>query len=73
MSRRATLWRWMGSILLAMLIALPVTSARSHAGQPPAAGPTKFTAIPYCVWDNRAPGEMVVWLPQDPCAAEPTR
>jgi hypothetical protein len=23
-----------------------------------------FTAVPYCVWDNREPGEMVVWLPE---------
>ncbi len=22
----------------------------------------EITAIPYCVWDNRAPGEMRVWL-----------
>jgi hypothetical protein len=22
------------------------------------------TAVPYCVWDNRAPGEMVVWIPE---------
>jgi DUF1680 family protein len=22
----------------------------------------EFTAVPYCVWDNRAPGEMRVWL-----------
>jgi len=26
-----------------------------------------FVAVPYCVWDNREPGEMVVWLPE--CAA----
>jgi len=25
-----------------------------------------FTAIPYCVWDNRTPGPMTVWLPESP-------
>jgi len=24
--------------------------------------PAKIKAVPYCVWDNRAPGEMLVWL-----------
>jgi hypothetical protein len=23
-----------------------------------------FQAVPYCLWDNRAPGPMVVWLPE---------
>ena len=31
---------------------------------------TRFTAIPYYAWDNREPGEMIVWLPQDPLMAE---
>ena len=30
-----------------------------------------FTAVPYCVWDNREPGPMVVWLPETPAMAEP--
>lgn len=25
--------------------------------------PAKFRAIPYCLWDNRSPGPMAVWLP----------
>jgi hypothetical protein len=29
----------------------------------PATQPAALTAIPYCLWDNRAPGEMRVWLP----------
>jgi uncharacterized protein len=29
-----------------------------------------FTAVPYYSWDNRAPGQMVVWLPEDPGLAE---
>jgi DUF1680 family protein len=30
--------------------------------QPPAARSVRVTAIPYCVWDNREPGAMQVWL-----------
>ena len=26
--------------------------------------PKEFVAVPYYAWDNRAPGEMVVWLPE---------
>ncbi|MBM4034491.1 MAG: glycoside hydrolase family 127 protein [Planctomycetes bacterium] len=26
--------------------------------------PVKFRAIPYCLWDNRSPGPMTVWLPR---------
>ena len=26
--------------------------------------PKEFMAVPYYAWDNRAPGEMVVWLPE---------
>jgi DUF1680 family protein len=25
---------------------------------------TQFQAVPYCAWDNRRPGPMVVWLPE---------
>ncbi len=32
---------------------------------------TSFVAIPYCIWDNRKPGPMVVWLPERPELAEP--
>ena len=28
-------------------------------------------AIPYEVWENRGPGEMLVWFPQDKSAVEP--
>jgi len=24
--------------------------------------PARIKAVPYCVWDNRAPGEMLVWM-----------
>jgi hypothetical protein len=30
----------------------------------PTARSVDFTAIPYYAWDNRAPGEMIVWLPE---------
>src|SRR5262249_6602266 len=26
--------------------------------------PTRFTAVPYHLWDHREPGEMTVWLPE---------
>jgi DUF1680 family protein len=29
-----------------------------------------FQAVPYCLWDNRKPGQMVVWLPEKPELAE---
>jgi DUF1680 family protein len=29
-----------------------------------------FQAVPYSTWDNRKPGEMVVWLPETPDLAE---
>jgi hypothetical protein len=29
---------------------------------PPATLPFRFTAVPYCLWDNRDPGQMQVWL-----------
>jgi DUF1680 family protein len=28
----------------------------------PTESEVEITAVPYCVWDNRAPGEMRVWL-----------
>jgi DUF1680 family protein len=32
--------------------------------------PVRFQAVPYATWDNRQPGEMVVWLPETPELAE---
>jgi DUF1680 family protein len=31
---------------------------------PPSRRPAELTAIPYCLWDNREPGEMLVWIPE---------
>lgn len=37
-----------------------------------ASGPVDIMAIPYFAWDNRAPGEMVVWVPTElPAAQKP--
>jgi DUF1680 family protein len=32
--------------------------------------PVPFQAVPYYAWDNRQPGPMLVWLPEDPNLAE---
>jgi DUF1680 family protein len=32
--------------------------------------PVPLRAVPYSTWDNRKPGEMVVWLPETPGLAE---
>jgi DUF1680 family protein len=37
----------------------------------PVVKPASFVAIPYCTWDNRRPGPMVVWLSETPELAEP--
>lgn len=33
-----------------------------YSSTPPAAVPAAITAVPYSVWDNRAAGEMLVWI-----------
>ena len=35
-----------------------------YRAQCPARVPITVCAVPYCVWDNRAPGRMAVWLPE---------
>ena len=32
---------------------------------PPRETPSKMTAVPYYLWNNRGPGRMVVWIPED--------
>jgi DUF1680 family protein len=32
--------------------------------------PVSFKAVPYFAWDNRAPGQMIVWIAEDPQRAE---
>jgi hypothetical protein len=45
---------------------------RPAPGRAPATEKAALLAVPYCVWDNRTPGAMLVWLPQSPVLAEPT-
>ena len=33
-----------------------------YADEPPALQEIKVTAVPYYVWNNRGPGEMLVWV-----------
>jgi DUF1680 family protein len=33
-----------------------------YRAEPPRIDETKLTAVPYFAWDNREPGEMLVWL-----------
>ncbi|GMV35723.1 MAG: hypothetical protein AMXMBFR61_02310 [Fimbriimonadales bacterium] len=35
-----------------------------YAPELPVGAPKRLTLIPYCLWDNRDPGEMEVWLPR---------
>jgi len=36
----------------------------------PQTEPVRLRGVPYCTWDNREGGEMVVWLPESPDLAE---
>lgn len=36
--------------------------AALYRQEPPAASPAAMTAVPYFAWDNRASGEMQVWI-----------
>ncbi len=35
---------------------------RLYDDKPAPTEPCTFTAVPYCVWDNRQPGHMLVWI-----------
>jgi DUF1680 family protein len=35
-----------------------------YRAAPPSRRPAELTAIPYYLWDNREPGEMLVWIPE---------
>lgn len=48
--------------------AIRETSANSNAlysADPPARAATRIKAVPYYAWDNRADGEMLVWVRQE--------
>jgi hypothetical protein len=61
----------------------PPTESLSRFGRPPvnpgarsgdrATAPVALTAIPYYAWDHREPGEMAVWLIEQPAACGPTQ
>jgi DUF1680 family protein len=57
----------LGGVVVVRGEALAVS--RSEHGKR-ATQPVKLQAVPYCTWDNRAPGQMVVWLPEAPELAE---
>jgi DUF1680 family protein len=40
----------------------PASSAQNGSAQPVSTEAVAITAVPYCVWDNRAAGEMNVWF-----------
>jgi uncharacterized protein len=37
-----------------------------YADEPPATQEIKVTAVPYYAWNNRGPGEMLVWIRRAP-------
>ncbi|MCC7207609.1 MAG: glycoside hydrolase family 127 protein [Anaerolineae bacterium] len=41
---------------------LPPDEDAAYTSQPPAAAPVAIRAIPYCLWDNRTSGDMLVWI-----------
>ncbi len=40
-------------------------NGRLYREAPPAETPNRWTAIPYYLWNNRGPGRMLVWLPEE--------
>ena len=54
-------------------LALPPADLPAELYRPvPAAQKVAIKAVPYYAWDNRAAGEMVVWIPETPALAETT-
>lgn len=49
-------------------VADPDAWERRLYAPPPLPLPVPVVAVPYCAWDNRAPGAMRVWLPTAPPA-----
>jgi DUF1680 family protein len=39
---------------------------RGTARAPDSRGPVELTAVPFYAWDNRTPGEMAVWVREEP-------
>ena len=40
----------------------PEDECRLYTAQPTREEPVPVMAVPYCVWENREPGDMVVWV-----------
>jgi DUF1680 family protein len=57
----------LGGVIVLRGEALAVTADKAGKRQ---TRPIAFQAVPYSYWDNRAPGPMVVWLPETPDLAE---
>jgi DUF1680 family protein len=36
-----------------------------YRSEPPGENPQSWTAVPYYLWNNREPGKMLVWIPED--------
>ncbi|MBI1802643.1 MAG: glycoside hydrolase family 127 protein [Chloroflexi bacterium] len=56
---------WLGGVTVLQgqgLIASGDWGDALYRAKLPAMEPVSLTAVPYCVWDNREPGEMRVWL-----------
>jgi uncharacterized protein len=56
----------LGGVMVLRSRGLAMTRGRDG----PVTTPLELTAVPYCVWDNREPGEMIVWIPETEAAAE---
>ncbi|MEP6566864.1 MAG: glycoside hydrolase family 127 protein, partial [Mesorhizobium sp.] len=56
----------LGGIVTLSAIAIEEAQENWETGlyrtDPPSVSETKITAVPYFAWDNREPGEMLVWL-----------
>lgn len=46
-------------------------TALLHEAESPEPKPVPFTAVPYYAWQNRRPGFMQVWMPEDAALARP--
>lgn len=56
----------LGGIVTIRGEALAVSRSDEHL----ATKPVSFRAVPYFAWDNREPGQMIVWVAEDPERAE---
>ena len=60
----------LGGVVVVRGDGLRVSAGDDNAAETRAAQKVTFRAVPYYAWDNRAPGQMVVWLPESPELAE---